>query len=389
MNIWVTRNRRAFLFAGIIGILVFALAGCGVFTRTATEATSLLSPMEGQAGTTLSATVSGSGFWERTVEYDWAVDKTANPAELFLIRGTSGTIGYTLTVRRDQVSETDVYGVRGEVSVTNGGDKTTENLKIVVQVEYKTGAGQFQPLAGASQTIIPANPLGPGGTGTYAYEVAFTPVAGASYRVAAKVTITNHSGSLGEEKGPEPKADFALPGGPATVEVDEESSLSDEFSQVAGLSVAPGVFAFHGAGTYNYNAEITNLQACGEDIVLANTVTLVESDTRTSLTATALVTIHTGPCVTCAWIGETAWGAGMRYVSRGNWATWTPYSGTPKSATLYAGQSMAAGTVEFSAPDANGLVTVTISLNPGWRFAPVQENVKIEAYQSAASSVFR
>jgi hypothetical protein len=88
------------------------------------------------------------------------------------------------------------------------------------------------------------------------------------------------------------------------------------------------------------------------------------------------------PDATC-WKGETAWAAGHRYVSRGNWATYTAYvpDGT---VTLFAGQAMNAGTVHF-APVGGNVVAITITLNPHWRFAdgPGVENVKIQDYAAA------
>lgn len=90
-------------------------------------------------------------------------------------------------------------------------------------------------------------------------------------------------------------------------------------------------------------------------------------------------------CVTTNWCGETAWAAGNRYVKKGNWATYTPYDGSEKIVTLYAGQTMEAGTVTFSAP-AEGKVTITITLNDGWRFADVDENVKVQDYAAAPPS---
>lgn len=81
----------------------------------------------------------------------------------------------------------------------------------------------------------------------------------------------------------------------------------------------------------------------------------------------------------CDWVGEAAWSDGSRYVQKGNWATYTPYV-SDDSVTLYAGQSMEAGTVHFSAVD-DGYVTITITLNAGWRFADVEENVKVEGYE--------
>jgi hypothetical protein len=71
----------------------------------------------------------------------------------------------------------------------------------------------------------------------------------------------------------------------------------------------------------------------------------------------------------CCYELETAWGAGTLYVPsvESNWATYTPYTGAGW-VVLYAGQYMNAGKVIFSDPDSNGMVTITIRLNPGFRF---------------------
>lgn len=101
-----------------------------------------------------------------------------------------------------------------------------------------------------------------------------------------------------------------------------------------------------------------------------------------------------GPPLEC-FDDETAWANGSRYVNRGNWATYTSYNGVAKSVVLFAGKTLDAGDVSFSAP-ADGVVTITIQLNPGWRFAlnPVGEeggvtiydnNVKVQHYASAPS----
>jgi hypothetical protein len=81
---------------------------------------------------------------------------------------------------------------------------------------------------------------------------------------------------------------------------------------------------------------------------------------------------------------ETGWAAGERYTPRGNWATYTPYKGEAKTVTLYAGKTMEAGTVAFSAAN-NGKVTITVTLNPGWYFSGVSGNVKIQDYATAPS----
>jgi hypothetical protein len=77
---------------------------------------------------------------------------------------------------------------------------------------------------------------------------------------------------------------------------------------------------------------------------------------------------------------ETAWTDGPRYVKKGNWATYTPYAGQEKTVDIYAGKTIKVGTATFSAPDAEGNVTITIDLKNGASFADVKENLKIQGY---------
>jgi hypothetical protein len=81
--------------------------------------------------------------------------------------------------------------------------------------------------------------------------------------------------------------------------------------------------------------------------------------------------------------GETAWAAGSRYVSKGNWATYTQYAANT-TVTLFAGQSNNAGTATFSAA-VDGFVTIDFNLTGDWMFAEVLENVKIQNYSSKPS----
>lgn len=76
---------------------------------------------------------------------------------------------------------------------------------------------------------------------------------------------------------------------------------------------------------------------------------------------------------------ETAWAAGTRYVTKGNWATYTSYDNVAKIVTLFAGQTYNAGTVNLSDPN-NGNVTITITLGTGWSLQNVEEAVKIQGY---------
>jgi len=84
------------------------------------------------------------------------------------------------------------------------------------------------------------------------------------------------------------------------------------------------------------------------------------------------------------WKGETAWAAGLRYQNPGSWATYTPYV-ADSTVNLWAGQTMLAGAVTFSAPQ-DGMVTIEIQLNGGWRFDPAATApVKVQDYDTAPS----
>jgi hypothetical protein len=239
---------------------------------------------QGQAGTTLSATKTAAGYWER--EFTWTIDKSVSPATLSLPCGGSGKASYTITlVKSDPV---DRVWVAGEICVTNGGAAATENLTLVDTVEYKTGSGKFQPLTGASVTITPGE-LGPGESRCSPYRISFTPVAGAAYRNAVQVTITNHSGQLGKPFGPNPKADFSLPGSPTlindTVNVEDSNG---------------GSWQFNASGSASYDQSF----ACPADAgVHTNTATIRE----TGQSDGASVQVTCEPCAVAQWCSPGYW----------------------------------------------------------------------------------
>lgn len=79
---------------------------------------------------------------------------------------------------------------------------------------------------------------------------------------------------------------------------------------------------------------------------------------------------------------ETAWAAGSRYVTRGNWATYTPYA--EGSVQIFAGQTIPVGSAYFSSV-VDGKVTITITLTDGWALNSGGETVKIQGYDAAPS----
>lgn len=80
---------------------------------------------------------------------------------------------------------------------------------------------------------------------------------------------------------------------------------------------------------------------------------------------------------------ETAWAAGERYVTKGNWATYTPFVANT-TVTLFGGQTIDIGTVHFS-DCVDGKVTITINLTNGWELQDVDESVKVQGYFSIPS----
>ncbi len=158
-------------------------------------------------------------------------------------KGTSISADVTASGYKDP---SGLAWVTGQVCVTNGGDVPTRGLQVVGQVQYKQkGKGGFQPL-GDGFVIEPEQPLEPGETACYDYRSEFSAVQTNQYRLAAAVTITNHSGWMPGGKhcpgpevcrfGPEPKASFGLveaaPNEPLLIPteapVDEETHVPTE-----------------------------------------------------------------------------------------------------------------------------------------------------------------
>ena len=256
----------------------------------------------GQSGTTLNAYKTADGFWVRRLDYDWSVTKQASPSSLEIQRGETRPVQYTITATRAAPTTTDIFSARGQVCVTNGGGVKTQGLKIVDQVQYQTGGGPFQDIPGATQTIVPPLQLLPGATGCYDYEVTFTPVSGATYRNVASVTITNHSGYLGQPWGPAPKADFALPSSYSLLEVDKNASVNDVQTVPAGLSAQTTQtfpVAFTESGQIAFTKQVTNTTApCGVYLAVTNRAALTEGTSGQTRQSSAQVVVYTGACPT-------------------------------------------------------------------------------------------
>lgn len=300
MTYWL--RRRGVHLGLLAGIAVFLAVG-GILTVSGKGGNESNNGKgnDKEAGTSLNTSKSAEGFWVQEIDHDWTINKTVSPTSLTLAIGDSGLVDYVLDIQRSAPPAQDIFGVRGEVCVTNSGDRATEGLKIEDQVQFNIG-DEFQDLAGATRTIVPPVQLLPGETQCYPYEIEFDPVSGAVYRNTAHVTITNHSGSLGEAFGPTPKADFGLPSSPTIVELDATAQVNDLATAPANFSVSRSQsfpVMMTGSGRIAYSATITNEgEFCGQSFDVSNTATVTASDTGEMDSDGSLVTVSTGVCPT-------------------------------------------------------------------------------------------
>jgi hypothetical protein len=234
---------------------------------------------QGQAGTTLSADVTATAYWTRT--YSWTIEKSVDPDEWTFYLGDFGTSTYTITVTKD--AGTERVWVEGTVTVNNGGDVATENLAITI--ELRDGVPPPKDLIANAFVDVSGNPvLDPGETGYYPYSVDIPSGdvhAGGQYKVTACVTITNHSGHLGEPFGPSPSATTTLPSSPTlindVIHVDDTNG---------------GSWTFSSSGSVTYDKTFT----CRDEGENVNTATIRE--TGQSDSATVTVTCITPPQAT-------------------------------------------------------------------------------------------
>ncbi|NHV99287.1 MAG: hypothetical protein HA496_06480 [Thaumarchaeota archaeon] len=232
---------------------------------------------QGQAGTTLKANVTATAYWTRT--FSWTIEKSVKPDYWEFYPGGYGTSTYTITVTKD--GYTDAYFIKGTVSVKNGGNVATENLKIII--ELKDGVPPPNDLIATASVDVSSKPvLDPGETGEYQYEIAIPPPIGTgTYKITANVTITNHSGHLGEPYGPSPSATTNLPNSP---------TLINDVIHVDDTNGGPWTFSSSGSVTYDKTF------TCEDEGTNENTATILE--TGQSASATVTVKCITPPSAT-------------------------------------------------------------------------------------------
>jgi hypothetical protein len=236
--------------------------------------------------------------WTRT--FEWTIEKTVSPDSWDLETGQSATSTYTVEVTKG--APVDSIRVTGEVCVENVSATPTENLKVVDRLQALVG-DEVITLASVPLDMSLNPVLEPGESQCYPYSIPFEPVAGATYRNNARVTVTNDPRAPGEEMGPNEKVDFTLPQPTVvngSVNVDDTNGLS-------------WLFTDSGKQTY------TQTFSCDEDEgTHVNTATIRE--TGQSDDASVSVTCEAPPKPGCT-------------LTQGYWKTHSKYGPAPYDAT--------------------------------------------------------
>ncbi|PYI31192.1 hypothetical protein BP00DRAFT_180899 [Aspergillus indologenus CBS 114.80] len=188
----------------VLGVALVVAWGVSAYPAPAEAEGIALSKRQGQSGTTLSEDMTINGHRTRT--FAWTIDKTANPTELNLVQGDSGTVSYTVTLTKDD--GTVRTWIDGQVCIHNGGSVATENLQSTLKVTQPPSSTVIL----SPQLDVSAKPvLAAGESYCYPYSIDIPNANSGTYKVTADTTITNHSGHLGQPFGPNEAATTTIP----------------------------------------------------------------------------------------------------------------------------------------------------------------------------------
>jgi signal peptidase I len=135
---------------------------------------------------------SSTGAWFTTSDL---VDFSITTSHLSQPKGTSISANLTTLGYYDEALS--MYGVGGEICVNNQGDIPTSGLQIQGQIEINQQDGQgFQPTSEPAFHSASIEPILPGDTRCFAFQVPVEYVESALYRLAVSILIDNHSGWL-------------------------------------------------------------------------------------------------------------------------------------------------------------------------------------------------
>lgn len=258
--------RKTGILKTVIAMLILTSLALSVNTIT------LLSQAQGQAGTTLSANVTASAIY--LTEYKWEISKEANTSEVYLSQENPvATVGYTVSVTK---TVTTSYYIEGYVCVKNGGERATEDLTISVDLYYHKGGGQDPWVYIGSYSVdVSSKPvLYPNESYCYYYKVSIPSDYWnkIKFKIDSKVTITNHSGRLGQPFGPSPDA------------TTERSNVTYGYDCVDVEDSNGYTWCTCDSSSWSYNVEFVYDPTKGESYEHINTATIVQTNQSASWT---------------------------------------------------------------------------------------------------------
>lgn len=249
----------------------------------------------------LDFTKTATGFNDKTIEWDWTIEKVVTPDEIEIAQGSTETVQYTISVTRFKGSEIEYIGVRGTITAGNQLGYIMCNAKITDEVKYKKG-GTWHVLT--TTTIVEGESVANGATKNYPYEIQFTPVDGATeYKNVATICWGKSTTSCRMDLGGQQSTNmtFSIPAATVT-EIDEAAHVVDIETCPTGFTCVhngPTEWDFTDSGSVQFTKDITNdsVEGCAE-ATLSNAVTLTENDTLQQRTDDAIVEIDI-PCCEC------------------------------------------------------------------------------------------
>lgn len=273
----------------MVALSVLWLAGCNKDSGSQPTAPSGSTP-----GSSVDKTMgggaakSGTTIKNQTVSadcynyYTWVMKASMAAGPFQVCYEECADLSATVTATR-----THHIGFKGQVcNILNGGAEATENLKITVTLMKNCGGGTgYYAVAGPIDVDVSSNPvLDPNETGCYDYDIPyeFDPTSTCTYKVSANITITNHSGHLGEPYGPSPDSRSWAPqcapefstatvfdiGGPITPVTPGTNVSTWEYT------VSPASADFSGDGSAVFTKHICNHNVSqGESFTFTNAFT--------------------------------------------------------------------------------------------------------------------
>ncbi len=183
----------------------------------------------------------------------WTIDKSVTPEVMNIFEGDSAAAQYTVAVTRG--TPTQVTTVSGQVCITNGGAVATEGLQIIDYVYAKPS--DSQPAFSHAIDVSAMPVLQPMQSHCYPYSYQIDAVTGQTVKDTAQISITNHSGSLGELKGPAPSATVTVNTYAPAVAVTSGPSWDRDWTWSIDKSVTPTTLTLAPGQTYPVDWTVT------------------------------------------------------------------------------------------------------------------------------------